>query len=209
MKPFIFGARNNIEIIDLSKTLENLERALNFLKEIAARKGNILFVGTQPGARDAIEKLAKKFGYPYVINRWLGGTLTNFPTINTRINYFKNLREQEATGALLKYTKKERVMFNKDIARMRFLFGGLEKLTQQPDAVFVINTKEHSTAVREARRMKVPVVALISTDQNPELTDYPVPGNDTSMASIAWILQKVEEALSQTTVPGAVQSPNN
>lgn len=198
MKPFIFGARNNIEIIDLSKTLENLERALGFLKEIAGRKGNIVFVGTQPAARSSAEELSKKLGYSYVINRWLGGTLTNFNTINARLNYFKNLCEEEATGALGKYTKKERVKFNKEIARLRLFFGGLERLTQLPDAIFVINTKEHETAVREAKRMKIPVVALMSTDQNPELIDYPIPGNDTAPTSIAWVMRKVEEALSQT-----------
>lgn len=204
MKPFIFGARNNTEIIDLSKTLESLEKATKFIKEIVARKGNILFVGTHPGARESIEKIATKYGYPYVINRWLGGTLTNFSTINTRINYFKDLRDKEATGGLAKYTKKERVKFNKDIIRMRLLFGGLEKLTGQPDAVFIINAREHETAVREARRMKVPIVALVSTDQNPELIDYPIPGNDTSLSSIVWILNYIETALA-TPTPGVKQ----
>lgn len=198
MKPFIFSTRNNIEIIDLTKTLEHLEKALVFLKEIIARKGHILFVGTQSAARLPIEELAKKFSSPYVINRWLGGTLTNFNTINTRMNYFKNLREEEASGALGKYTKKERVKFNKEIGRLQILFGGLLRLTQPPEALFVINTAEHSTAVREARRMKIPVVALMSTDQDPELVEYPIIGNDTAPASIAWIIRKVDEALTNT-----------
>ncbi len=195
MKPFIFGTRNNVDIIDLGKTIEGLERAIKFIKDVVARKGIILFVGTQPGANDNIFNLAKKLGYPFVTHRWLGGTLTNYNTINTRINYFKNLRDKEAAGALQKYTKKERVKFNKEISKLRLLFGGLEKLTQKPEAVIVINSTIHETAIREARRMKIPTVALISTDQNPELIDYPIPGNDTSLSSITWILQKIEEAI--------------
>lgn len=211
MKPFIFGTRNNVDIIDLSKTLEGLEKAIKFLKDVVARKGIILFVGTQPGAKETIGELSKKLGYPYVVHRWLGGTLTNYTTINARINYFKNLRDKEATGGLAKYTKKERVKFNKEIGRLRLLFGGLEKLTQKPEAVVVINSTVHETAVREARRMNIPTVALISTDQNPELIDYPIPGNDTSLSSIIWILKKIEEALKSagtvnaTPIAGAKQ----
>ena len=205
MKPFIFATRNNVEIIDLEKTITHLERAKSFLNDIMARKGRILFVATQPSAREPMRALAEKFGMSYVVHRWLGGTLTNFKTINARINYFKNLREEEATGALQKYTKKERVKFNKEIGRMRTLFGGLEVLTQLPDVLFVINADLHETAVREARRMNIPVVALISTNQDPDCVGYPIPGNDTAPASIKWTLDTISKdlekaKLSQPTV---------
>lgn len=200
MKPLIFGTRNTIEIVDLTKTLTYLERAVKFLREVVSRNGLILLVGTQPAAKGPIEELAKKFRYPYVVNRWLGGTLTNFVTINNRMNYFKKLREDEATGALQKYTKKERVKFNKEILRLKLLFGGLESLTRVPDALLIINTKEHDTAVREARRMKIPIVALMNTDQDPDMIDYPIPGNDTAPASIRWIVGRIQEELEKDKI---------
>ncbi len=192
MKPFIFTTRNGIEILDLSKTMQALEKAGNFLKEIAKKEGLILVVGTKPAAQELTENFAKKFSMLFVIKRWLGGTLTNFKTISKRIQYYMNLKSDRATGKLEKYTKKERVEFDKEIERLNGFFVGLERLTRLPDVLVIINANEHITAVREAKRLKIPIVAILSTDTDPELANYPIPANDNSKTSIAWILGKLE-----------------
>ncbi len=195
MKQFIFGTRNNIEIIDLVKTAEHFKKAIEFLKSVSLKGGQILFVGTQPAAKTSIVEVAKNLNQLYVSTRWLGGTLTNFGTIGKRITYFKKLKEDLKSGALDKYTKKERVDFNREISKLTLLFSGLEAMNQLPEAVVVVSSKIQETTVREAKRMKIPVVALLSTDQNPDPIDYPIPGNDSAPMSIKWVLGKFEEAL--------------
>lgn len=192
MKPFIFGTRNGIEILELPKTMETIEKAGEFLKETAKKDGLVLVVGAKPASQDLVEEFAKKFSYPYVVKRWLGGTLTNFKTILKRIQYYMTLKADKATGKLEKYTKKERVEFDKQIERMDGFFLGLERLSRLPDAVLVVNVNDHMTSVREAHRMKIPVVAILSTDADPEVVEYPIPANDNSRNSIAWILAKLE-----------------
>ncbi len=192
MKPFIFGTRNGIEILELPKTMETIEKAGEFLKETAKKDGLVLVVGAKPASQDLMEEFAKKFSYPYVVKRWLGGTLTNFKTILKRIQYYMTLKADKATGKLEKYTKKERVEFDKQIEKMEGFFLGLERLSRLPDAVIVVNVNDHMTAVREAKRMKIPVVAILSTDTDPEVVEYPIPANDNSRNSIAWILARLE-----------------
>ncbi len=208
MKPYIFGTRNGIELIEPPKTLEALEKAGEFLKEAVKKDGTILMVGTQPSAQELIEELAKKFAFPYVVKRWLGGTLTNFATINKRLQYYMNLKADRATGKLEKYTKKERLEFDRLIAKMDGFFLGLERMPKLPGALLVVNANEHITAIREARRMKIPVVAILSTDTDPEIVEYPIPANDNSKASIAWILAKLEakvaEGIKERPVKAAV-----
>ena len=149
-----------------------------------------------------------KFSMPYVTKRWLGGTLTNFKTLSKRIQYYMNLKADKATGKLEKYTKKEQLEFSKLITKMDQFFNGLEKLSRLPDVLLVVNVTDHITAVREARRLKIPVVAIISTDTDPELVDYPIPANDNSRTSIAWILGKLEAKIEegQKEKPAAVIS---
>lgn len=199
MRPFIFATRNNIEIIDLPKTLEAVEKAGEFLKETAKNGGLLLVVGTQPAAQELVEEFAKKLAAPYVTKRWLGGTLTNFKTINKRTEYYLKLKSDLESGKLEKYTKKERVVFGKEIGRLTQFFSGLEKLARLPNALIVVNANEHLTAVKEALRLKVPIIAIVSTDTNPELVTYPIPANDNAKMSIAWILEKlagkIEEGL--------------
>ncbi|MBI2035861.1 MAG: 30S ribosomal protein S2 [Candidatus Liptonbacteria bacterium] len=205
-KQFVFTTRNYIEIIDLVKTVEYLRKALDFLNGVAAKGGQILFVGTQPAAKASIVETAKNLNQLYVSTRWLGGTLTNFGTISKRIAYFKKLKEDQKSGALDKYTKKERVDFNREISKLTLLFSGLESMNQLPDALLVINSKLQDTAVREAKRVKIPVVALMSTDQNPDGIDYPIPGNDSAPMSIKWVLAKVHESL-KNVKPGVAPIP--
>lgn len=197
MRKFIYTTRNGIEILDLPRTMQALERAGDFLKEIAKKDGLILAVGTKPASQTLIENFAKNLSMSFVTKRWLGGTLTNFKTISKRIQYYTNLKADKATGKLEKYTKKERVDFEKEIERLNGFFSGLEKMTKLPDALVVVNANDHITAVREAKRLKIPVVAILSTDTDPEIVEYAIPANDNSTASIAWILGKLQSKIEE------------
>lgn len=197
MQDFIFGVRNTISILDLTKTKEKLAGALNFLKSIAERGGIVLLAGTRPAARKIIQEVARSAGMPFFTERWIGGTLTNFKTISKRIEYFKKLKNDLSIGALQKYTKKERLDIEREIKRFEELLGGLQGLERLPDLLLVIDPVLHITAVREARKLKIPIVSLVNTDADPDFIDYPVPGNTTARKSIDWFLLKVEEALRQ------------
>ena len=197
MREYIFANRSGIEIIDLQKTMAMFEAAADFLSQVVAKGGHVLFVGTQPSAKTKIEDIAKKFKEPYVVNRWLGGTLTNFETLKKRVDHFKKLKSDQASGALLQYTKKERSDFNKEIDRLSTLFSGVEFMAKLPEAVVLVNAALHETAIREAKKMKIPVVALISTNTNPEEIDYPVAGNDLAPSSIEWFLNKIETVINE------------
>lgn len=195
MKPYIFTNRNGIEIINLAKTATILDDGVALLKEVLLKGGQVLFVGTQPSAKAKTEEVAQRLKQPFVVNRWLGGTLTNFTTLSKRVEYFKKLKADRVSGVLDKYTKKERSDFNKEIDRLSTLFSGIENMPKLPGAVFLINAKIHNTAIREANKMKIPVVGLISTDADPDYLTYPVPGNDLSPSSINWVLNRIEQAL--------------
>lgn len=198
MKRYVLTQRGGIEIIDLAQTSEAMGKAVAFLKERIGRGDLALIVGTEPAAEARVKELAQKFNLPYVTDRWAGGTITNFKVLSKRIEYFKNLRNDLASGALTdKYTKKERVKMEKELRRLTELFGGLEALTRVPEILIVVDPNLHDTAVREARRAKSAVVALANVDSDPDTIDYLVPGNDRSMKSINWFLGKIEEALKE------------
>ncbi|MEK7191998.1 MAG: 30S ribosomal protein S2 [Patescibacteria group bacterium] len=205
MKKFINAVRNGISIVDLAATLSTLESAGEFLKEVAKKQGVVLVVGTRPAAQQAVENFAKKSGLLYVIKRWLGGTLTNFKTISSRIQFFTKLKADKAAGKLEKYTKKEQVNFDKQIDKLTIFFSGLENMTKLPDVLLVVDINEHETAVREANRLKIPVIGITNTDSDPESIAYPIPANDNGMASINWILNrlstKIEEGIRERSVP--------
>lgn len=196
-KPFIFTNRNNIEIIDLNLTLDKLEQAVEFLKNKIKEKATILVVATQPAAREAIEKLTKEFNFSYINSRWIGGLLTNFNVLSKRIEYFKKVQADFEKGEFEKYTKKERQKINKNISKMKKLFSGLENLTKRPDVVFIIDPsiKGHRTAVREANRIGIPIVAILDSDDDPNLVAYPIPANDHAKISIDWLVNKIIEKL--------------
>jgi len=197
MKEYVLANRGGIEIINLTKTAEAMDKAAGFLKEKVKSGGLLLVVGTQPPAEESVLKLAGKFNLPYVVTRWAGGTITNFKIISKRIEYLKKLRSDLASGALDKYTKKERLMLEKELGRLVELFGGLENLTSEPGVLVVVDPKLHDTAVREANRLKIPVVALANVDADPDAVAYLVPGNDRSCKSISWFLGKVESAIEE------------
>jgi len=197
MRGNVLTNRGGIEIINLAKTADGMEAAAAFLKEKVRNGALVLLVGTQPAVEEAVLHAANKFTIPYVTNRWAGGSITNFKIISKRIEYFKKLRSDFATGALDKYTKKERVVLEKEMNKLKELFGGLEHLLKEPDVVVVIDPNMHNTAVREANRLKIPVIALANVDSNPDEIDYLVPGNDNARKSTTWFLGKIETAIEE------------
>lgn len=197
MLSFIHAVRNGIKIFDLAQTWEAIEKAQTFLKDIISKGGQVLLVGSQPAAQEAIKAMADKFGFPYVVERWLGGTLTNFKTLSSRINRYIQLKTDRATGKLDKYTKKERLEFDREIGRMEKLFGGLEKMSKLPEAVLIVDAKLHLTAIREANRLRLPIVAIINSDSDPDWAQYSIPANASAKSSIVWILNKLESAIEE------------
>ncbi len=195
MKPYIYTFRAGIALFDLLKTSEGIAKAATFLKEKMAAGGKVLFVATQPSAKDLIKKLAEDLGQFYVVERWLGGMLTNYKTISSRIDRFKSLKAGRETNKFDKYTKKERLLIDREIEHLGELFGGVETMDKLPAAMFIINTELHETALREAIRTKMPVVALMNSDSNPELVNYPMVGNSNARASIVWVIEKLRTLL--------------
>ncbi len=195
MQPYIFGVRNTISVIDLTATKEKLAEAQEFLKKIAARGGLILLVGTRPAARQAILEVAGKTKMPYFTERWIGGTLTNFKVVSKRIEYMENLERQKASGELGKYTKKERMKKEEEIEKLKKNFDGLRNLKRIPDALFVVDITEDTTAVREAKIMGLPVIALVDTNSDASLINYPIPSNDDALSAVKLMVGKIGEAI--------------
>lgn len=200
MKPYIFTFRNGIALFDLTKTIEEIDRATEFLKGVLAKGGRILFVGTQPAARDIVKSMAEELGQFYINERWLGGILTNYKTIGARIEHFKKLKADRAAGRHDKYTKKEQLLMTREIDKLTTFFSGVEQMGGMPAAVFVINTDVHETAVREAKRVKVPVVAFMSSDGDPTVVEYPVPANCNARPAIMWVMERFKQALKNVKI---------
>lgn len=200
-KPYIYGTRNDVEIIDLGQTLPAIDEAIRVLKEKIKQGGLILVVAIQPAVKEAVESLAKKFNFCCINERWIGGLLTNFKIISQRIEYFKKNQAAFEKGEFEKYTKKERVMINRDISRMKKMFSGLENLSHLPDLIFMIDPslKGHKTAIHEAKKMKIPVMAILDSDDNPESVDYVIPANDHAKSSIDWIINRIDQGLETNT----------
>lgn len=195
MKKYIFTNRNGMEIFDLTQTIDMIERTKEFIKEVVKTGRPILLVGTEPASIEAVRMLGEKFSFPFVAERWLGGTLTNFDSLSKRLAFYMGLKADKETGKLDKYTKKERVVIEKQIERLTRLFGGLERLSQLPGAVIVFGADAHEIAVAEANRMKIPLIAVANTSANPDVINYIIPANDNSRSSITWIAGKVAEAI--------------
>jgi small subunit ribosomal protein S2 len=197
MKPFIFDARNGIHIIDLSKTLNQLDAACNFLSETVRKGGKVLFVGTKKQAQQAVKETAKECGQYFVTERWLGGTLTNFATIKRSIARLKQIEKMEADGTINNYVKQEQSVIRREAARLVKFFDGIRAMDKLPGAMFVVDIKREHNAVAEARRLKVPVVAIVDTNCDPDLVDFPVAGNDDAIRSVRMILATVGQAVTQ------------
>lgn len=192
--PFIFGAKAGVEIFDLEKTKQALLAAEAFVRSTVQSGKQVLFVGGKNEAREAVKSAALRADMPYVAGRWVGGTLTNFAQIRSRIDKMLDLVSKREKGELAKYTKKERLLIDRDIARLEELFGGLVSLKQLPAALVVVDPGKEDTAVREAAKMNIPVAALASSDCDLSTVTYPVPGNDASRASIALFMDKMAAA---------------
>jgi small subunit ribosomal protein S2 len=195
MKRFIFAERGGIYIIDLQQTVVLLEEAHAFARNLAERGGTILFVGTKKQAQDAIEEQAKRVGMPYVSHRWLGGLLTNWRTIADRIDRLHDLRRQKEDGQLDLLPAKERIAMLAELAKLDANLGGVADLRRQPDAVFIIDLRKEQLAVREARRLGLPVIALVDTNCDPDESDYAIPGNDDAIRACSLIARVIADGI--------------
>lgn len=193
--PYLFGTKDRTDIFDLEETKKRFDAARAFLSSVSGTGRAILLVGGKPEARAAIESAAKQTGQPYVAGRWIGGTLTNFKNIRKRIERLQKLMHERETGELEKYTKRERLMIDREIEELLGRFGGLVTLMDLPGALFVIDSRHEHTAVEEANQLKIPVVALASSDCDFAKVQFPIPGNDTSVRSIRHVVDGVVEAI--------------
>ena len=194
MAPYIYGHRNKIHIINLEKTLPAFEEALKFVRQLAAKRGTILMVGTKRQARDIVAAEAERAGVPSVNQRWLGGTLTNFKTVKTSLKKLKDMQSQIDAGTQ-PAIKKEALMFQRDISKLEKNIGGIQDMAALPDALFVIDVGYHKIAVAEAKKLGIPVIGVVDTNHSPEGIDYVIPGNDDSAKAVALYAKAVADAV--------------
>ena len=194
MKSFIFGARNGIHIIDLQQTVQLFNRANNYVRNTVADGGTVLFVGTKKQAQGIIEEEGRRCEMPYINTRWLGGTLTNFNTIRSRVDYLLELKKLEEDGQMELLPKKEAKNLRREAAKLEGLLGGIIGMKRMPDAVFVVDTKKEHIAIKEARNLSIPVIAIVDTNCDPANADYPIPSNDDAIRAIKLFTSKVADA---------------
>ena len=195
MEPYIFTSRNNVHVLDLEKTHQQLEKAADFLSQIKARKGIVLFVGTKAAAKEITKKAAEEAKMPFVTERWLGGTLTNFKGISKRLEYYRDLEKKKTGGELKKYTKKEQHEFDKELNKLNQQFGGIKNLLKVPDALFIVDVKQEKTAVKEANMSKIPIVGICDTTSDPTQITYPIPANDDASSALKLIVGVIVKSL--------------
>ena len=195
MKQYIFSQRNGIHIIDLQQSMSLLKRAQQFISDIVAGGQSVLFVGTKRQAQDSVEQAARNCGMFFVKHRWLGGTLTNFPSIQSRIDYLVRLEERRAKGGFALLTKKEALKLEDEVQRLNRNFGGVKEMTTLPGALFVVDIGREKIAVAEGRRMGIPIVALVDTDGDPDLVDHPIAANDDAIRSISLVTARISYAV--------------
>ncbi|MBP7998482.1 MAG: 30S ribosomal protein S2 [Chloroflexi bacterium] len=194
MKPFIFTERNGIHILDLQQTIVMIDRCYNLIRETAAQGGLVLFVGTKRQAADAISREADRGAMPYVSERWLGGTLTNWQTIRQRINYLRRLEARRDAGEFNVLKKRERLMLEREIEKLNLRLGGIRSMIELPKLLFVVDVNQEETAVEEANKMGIPVMAMVDTNCDPDKIDYVIPANDDAIRAIKLILAKMADA---------------
>lgn len=195
MMPFIFGVRNTVHIIDLEKTREKFKEALKFIQQLVSEGGTILFVGTKTQIKDLVKEIAVECGFPYINERWLGGTFTNFKTMRKRVEHLLDLEKKKSEGYFEKYTKKERIKIEKEIKKLEKKFGGIKKMEKLPEAIFVCDMVKDKLAIKEARINGIKIIAISDTNADPTLADYPIPANDDAISSVKYILEKVKEVI--------------
>ena len=195
MAPYIYGHRNKIHIINLEKTLPAFEDAMKFVRQLVSKRGTILMVGTKRQAREVIAQEAQRAGMPYVDQRWLGGMLTNFKTVKTSLKKLKEMQAQKEAGGLEQMSKKEGLMFDREIGKLEKDIGGIQDMAALPDAMFVIDVGYHKIAVAEAKKLGIPLIGVVDTNHSPELIDYVIPGNDDSAKAVALYARAVADAV--------------
>ena len=195
MKPYIFGSRGDIYILDLKQTLVDMDKAYTFVSNLASKGGTILFVGTKKQAQEAVADAANRCGMPYVNNRWLGGMLTNFVTIRQRVLYMEDLEAQEADGRMAMLPKKEQILKHKELAKLQANLNGIRNMRKVPDAIFIIDTCREEIAVHEARRLNVPIVGTLDTNCDPDDVDYGIPANDDAIRSVRLLCDFIADAV--------------
>ena len=197
MKRFIFTERNGIYIIDLQQTLGYIDNAYEFVKQTVAHGGSIMFVGTKRQAQEVVAEQATRVGMPYVNQRWLGGMLTNFQTVHKRLQRLKELEDLEQTGALVSLSKKEQLLLSREKAKLERSLGGIRDMQKVPSAIWIVDTKKEHIAVGEARKLNIPVVAILDTNCDPDEVDYKIPGNDDAIRSIAVLTRVIADAVAE------------
>jgi small subunit ribosomal protein S2 len=197
MKRFIFTERNGIYIIDLQQTLGYIDNAYEFVKQTVAHGGSILFVGTKRQAQEVVAEQATRVGMPYVNQRWLGGMLTNFQTVHKRLQRLKELEDLEQTGALVSLSKKEQLVLSREKAKLERSLGGIRDMQKVPSAIWIVDTKKEHIAVGEARKLNIPVVAILDTNCDPDEVDYKIPGNDDAIRSITVLTRVIADAVAE------------
>lgn len=195
MAPFIFTSKNGLCIIDLEKTKEQLEKARQVVRDLASQDKLVLFVGTKKQAKALVEKYAKECGMPYATERWTGGLLTNYPHVSRLMKELRRLKRDQERGELEKYTKKEQVDFKKKIEKLEKIVGGMQNMDRIPDALFLVDVKEDKTAVKEAIKKGVPTIALVDTNDNPEMVNYAIPANNDALKALEYTISLICEAV--------------
>lgn len=195
MERYIFTERNGIYIIDLQKTVKKVEEAYNFVRNIAENNGTVLFVGTKKQAQDSVKEEAERCGMHYINQRWLGGTLTNFETIQKRIDRLFELEKMEEEGVFEVLPKKEVILLNKEKARLEKFLGGIKNMRKLPDALFIIDPRKERIAVAEARKLGIPIIAIVDTNCDPDEVDYIIPGNDDAIRAVRLFTSKMADAV--------------
>ncbi len=203
MGPFIFGARGKIHIINLEKTLPLFQDAMNFVSALAQKRGTILFVGTKRSARDSVKEEAERCGMPYMSMRWLGGTLTNFRTVKASVSRLKELEAAETDGTFEKMVKHEVLGLRREREKLLASLGGIKEMNRLPDALFVIDIGHENIAVQEAKKLGIPVIAVVDTNYDPTLVDYPIPGNDDAIRAV----QLYVRAAADSVLEGKAAAP--
>ena len=195
MEPFLYGKQGGIHLIDVAQTRIQLEKACEFVSKTAAAGKPVLFVGVKPLARDAVKREAERAESPYVVNRWIGGMLTNWPAISGMLKRAKQIEDDKASGRLAKYTKKEQLLFAEEYENLQMAIGGIRQLSGKPAAVFIVDAKYDKTAVNEANKLQIPIVALVDSNINPNKVAYPIPANDDALKSVSLIAKVIADAV--------------
>lgn len=207
VSPFIFGQKGGVELFDLEQTDKCLKEALGFIKSLAAERKTILFVSGKAEARESLQRAAERLGQPYCAGRWIGGSLTNWPEIKRRLSRLEELTSMREKGELAKFTKKERLLIDREIADLELMFGGLKGLQKNPDALVVVDPKAEAGCVAEANQLNIPVVALMNSDCDRTKVTYPIPANDAAREAIHYILGEIADTY-EANVPAAAPATN-